>query len=298
MFVFDDYSPAPVRAARSSIAVPKVRLIAMHLCRRLSVHHPVVVDQRHPPISLLQLKLTRHLVPSLRADKVYLLPAFWADHMRPIPVQHRHRRRERIHLFDFREPCITMLPKLALGKLTSSWMLIVVVFNLRVAIKTEGNAVLKAVVSPLGNRPNVMRLDPDATELVADATAASRSDKGQIDDIFWEAHRFEFFRPDPISTDSPRFPCVFRYWSCSVLTLPRRAGSIVPLATALLAYRLVLPNDHTIIPRHHHCHRTRRQLPAIPAYLSAHRITPFRFFSATMVRKSSALIGWLVSMLR
>jgi hypothetical protein len=41
-----------------------------------------------------------------------------------------------------------MLPKLALGKLTSSWMLIVVVFNLSVAIKTEGNAVLEAVVSP------------------------------------------------------------------------------------------------------------------------------------------------------
>ena len=77
-----------------------------------------------------------------------------------------------------------MLPELALGKLTSSWMLIVVMLNFRVAIKTEGNAVLEAVVSPLGYRPNVMRLDPDATELVADATAASCSDKGQLDDIF------------------------------------------------------------------------------------------------------------------
>jgi len=77
-----------------------------------------------------------------------------------------------------------MLPEFALGKLTSSWMLIVVVLNLRVAIKTEGNAVLEAVVSPLGNRPNVMRLDPDATELVADATAASRGNERRINDFF------------------------------------------------------------------------------------------------------------------
>jgi hypothetical protein len=41
-----------------------------------------------------------------------------------------------------------MLPEFALGKLTSSWMLIVVVINFRVAIKTEGNTVLEAVVSP------------------------------------------------------------------------------------------------------------------------------------------------------
>jgi len=77
-----------------------------------------------------------------------------------------------------------MLPELALGKLTSSWMLIVVMLNFRVAIKTEGNAVLEAVVSPLGYRPNVMRLDPDATELVADATAASRGNECRINDFF------------------------------------------------------------------------------------------------------------------
>jgi hypothetical protein len=77
-----------------------------------------------------------------------------------------------------------MLPELALGKLTSSWMLIVVVFNLRVAIKAQRNTVLKAVLSSFGGGPNVVRLDPDATELVADATAASCSDKGQLDDIF------------------------------------------------------------------------------------------------------------------
>jgi hypothetical protein len=57
-------------------------------------------------------------------------------------------------------------------------MLIVVVLNFRVAIKAKRNAVLEAIVSPLGNRPNVMRLDPDTTELVAYATAASCSDKG------------------------------------------------------------------------------------------------------------------------
>jgi len=76
-----------------------------------------------------------------------------------------------------------MLPELALGKLTSPWMLIVVMLNFRVAIKTEGNAVLEAIVSPLGNRPNVMRLDPDATELVADATAASRGNERRINDF-------------------------------------------------------------------------------------------------------------------
>ena len=62
-----------------------------------------------------------------------------------------------------------MLPKLALGKLTSSWMLIVVVFNLRVAIKTEGNAVLKAVVTTKVLWFKMVRLNSYPTEFVANA---------------------------------------------------------------------------------------------------------------------------------
>jgi hypothetical protein len=58
------------------------------------------------------------------------------------------------------------------------------VFNLRVAIKTEGNTVLKAVLPSFGGGPNVVRLDPDATELVADATAASRGNERRINDFF------------------------------------------------------------------------------------------------------------------
>lgn len=81
-----------------------------------------------------------------------------------------------------------MIPELALGKLPASWMLIVVVLNLRVAIKAKGNAVLEAVVSPFGNRPNVVGLNPDAAELMAYATAACRGDKRHIDNILWEAH--------------------------------------------------------------------------------------------------------------
>jgi hypothetical protein len=77
-----------------------------------------------------------------------------------------------------------MLPELALGKLTSFWMLIVVVFNLRVAIKAQRYTVLKAVLSSFGGGPNVVRLDPDATELVADATAASRGNERRINDFF------------------------------------------------------------------------------------------------------------------
>ena len=62
-----------------------------------------------------------------------------------------------------------MLPEFALGKLTSSWMLIVVVLNLRVAIKTEGNAVFKAVVTAKVLWFEVVRLNSDPTEFVANA---------------------------------------------------------------------------------------------------------------------------------
>jgi hypothetical protein len=62
-----------------------------------------------------------------------------------------------------------MFPEFPLRKFTTSRMIIVVVFDFRMAIKTEGNAVLKAVVTTKVLWFEVVRLNSYPTELVANA---------------------------------------------------------------------------------------------------------------------------------
>jgi hypothetical protein len=62
-----------------------------------------------------------------------------------------------------------MFPEFSLRELASSRMVIVVVFGFRMAIKTEGNAVLKAVVTTKVLWFKMVRLNSYPTEFVANA---------------------------------------------------------------------------------------------------------------------------------
>ena len=78
-------------------------------------------------------------------------------------------RKRRIQLADHAVPVVPMFPEFSLRKFASSRMVIVVVFDFCMAIKAEGNAVFKAVVTAKVLWFEVVRLNSDPTEFVANA---------------------------------------------------------------------------------------------------------------------------------
>lgn len=77
--------------------------------------------------------------------------------------------KRRIQLTDHAVPVVPMFPEFSLREFASSRMVIVVVFDFCMAIKAEGNAVLKAVVATKVLWFEMVRLNSNPTEFVANA---------------------------------------------------------------------------------------------------------------------------------